>query len=223
MTGLQRCGASQCKSLYTLACSLTPVQALGAGQPLVRLPPSACLSYDSGTDSRVLRLIQGVPEELWGARLALQVLLPSPHVHDQLCTKLPTTCFGHVGERSRMPRTTSAASPQRGLRLKQSTVCISRCCLLTCCGVCWLRPARLVEQRPAQEAVLACRAAAGRMQGALVEPFNCFGCLVSNGLAYTPLASALVHRVQDFAHLSAIPALCQHSPEQLTSAALPRR
>ena len=43
----------------------------------MRLPPSACLSYDSGADPRVLRLIQGVPEELWGARLALQVRHPS--------------------------------------------------------------------------------------------------------------------------------------------------
>lgn len=45
----------------------------------MRLPPYACLSYDRLTDERVLRLIQGVPEELWGARLALQVRLLSTY------------------------------------------------------------------------------------------------------------------------------------------------
>ena len=45
--------------------------------------------------------------------------------------------------------------------------------------------------------------------------------VVSNGLAYTPLASDLVYRVQDFAHLFPIPVPAFTG--QLTSAALPRR
>ena len=77
----------------------------------MRLPPGACLSYDSGTDPRVLRLIQGVPEELWGARLALQVQLLSTC---RLCKPAHAgSCLPvHVGKRSRMSRTLSAAQSQ---------------------------------------------------------------------------------------------------------------
>eukprot|EP00887_Chlorella_sp_A99_P000675 scaffold5.g675.t1 len=46
-----------------------------AGTPLITLPRGCHLSYDgSSADPRLLRLIAQVPEELWGARLALQVL-----------------------------------------------------------------------------------------------------------------------------------------------------
>lgn len=44
-----------------------------AGQRLVELPRSCHLAYDESSDPRVLQLIQQVPEELWGAKLALQV------------------------------------------------------------------------------------------------------------------------------------------------------
>lgn len=44
-----------------------------AGQRLIELPRSCHLTYDESSDPRVLQLIQQVPEELWGAKLALQV------------------------------------------------------------------------------------------------------------------------------------------------------
>jgi hypothetical protein len=39
------------------------------------LPRSCHLTYDESSDPRVLQLIQQVPEELWGAKLALQVFV----------------------------------------------------------------------------------------------------------------------------------------------------
>jgi hypothetical protein len=44
-----------------------------AGTRLIQLPRSCHLTYDESSDPRVLTLIQQVPEELWGAKLALQV------------------------------------------------------------------------------------------------------------------------------------------------------
>jgi histone-lysine N-methyltransferase SETD3 len=43
------------------------------GSRLIELPRSCQLTYDESSDARVLSLIQQVPEELWGAKLALQV------------------------------------------------------------------------------------------------------------------------------------------------------
>lgn len=44
------------------------------GTKLVELPPSCQLTYDGSSDPRLLKLIDQVPTELWGARLALQLL-----------------------------------------------------------------------------------------------------------------------------------------------------
>lgn len=44
-----------------------------AGKRLIELPRSCHLTYDESSDPRVLQLIQQVPDELWGAKLALQV------------------------------------------------------------------------------------------------------------------------------------------------------
>jgi len=50
-------------------------QACPAGTPLIILPPSLHLTYDNAiTDPRLLALIAQVPTELWGAKLALQLL-----------------------------------------------------------------------------------------------------------------------------------------------------
>jgi hypothetical protein len=43
------------------------------GARLIELPRSCQLTYDESSDARVLSLIQQVPDELWGAKLALQV------------------------------------------------------------------------------------------------------------------------------------------------------
>eukprot|EP00775_Hariotina_reticulata_P007813 gene7813-8010_t len=45
------------------------------GTRLIELPRRCQLTYDESTDPRVLGLIQQVPDELWGAKLALQVLV----------------------------------------------------------------------------------------------------------------------------------------------------
>lgn len=52
---------------------LRPVQACSAGQTLVQLPPACQLTIDAATDERLLKLADKVPQELWGAKLALQV------------------------------------------------------------------------------------------------------------------------------------------------------
>lgn len=52
-----------------------------AGQRLIELPRSCHLTYDESSDPRVLQLIQQVPEELWGAKLALQVSLGVSRIH----------------------------------------------------------------------------------------------------------------------------------------------
>lgn len=44
------------------------------GATLVALPQPCHLTYDDSSDPRLLALVQQVPAELWGAKLALQVL-----------------------------------------------------------------------------------------------------------------------------------------------------
>ncbi|WIA31032.1 hypothetical protein OEZ86_001070 [Tetradesmus obliquus] len=44
------------------------------GSRLIELPRACQLTYDESSDARVLSLMQQVPEELWGAKLALQLL-----------------------------------------------------------------------------------------------------------------------------------------------------
>lgn len=53
---------------------LQAAAAVPAGAPLVTLPPAAHLTYGAATDPNLLDLIARVPEELWGAKLALQLL-----------------------------------------------------------------------------------------------------------------------------------------------------
>lgn len=54
------------------------MQACRTGELLVSLPRSCQLSYDGSTEATLLQLISKVPEELWGAKLALRVDLLSP-------------------------------------------------------------------------------------------------------------------------------------------------
>lgn len=49
------------------------VQELKKGQHLVVLPKQCQLTYDDESKPELLGLIEQVPRELWGARLALQV------------------------------------------------------------------------------------------------------------------------------------------------------
>ena len=49
------------------------IQACKSGELLVSLPRSCQLSYDGSTEPNLLQLISKVPDELWGAKLALQV------------------------------------------------------------------------------------------------------------------------------------------------------
>lgn len=49
-------------------------EALPAGARLLFLPTPCHLTYDNSSDPALLRLIDGVPAELWGAKLALQLL-----------------------------------------------------------------------------------------------------------------------------------------------------
>lgn len=70
---------------YCLRCT----QDVTSGSRLVTLPASCQLTYDQSSDERLLNLIRQVPEELWGAKLALQVLLqrtagPSSFFHPYL-------------------------------------------------------------------------------------------------------------------------------------------
>jgi hypothetical protein len=45
-----------------------------AGTPLITLPPCLQLTYSAATDPRLLAVIHRVPAELWGGKLALQLL-----------------------------------------------------------------------------------------------------------------------------------------------------
>lgn len=54
-------------TLYCLA------QACRKNSVVVKLPKACQLSYGGGSDPALLSLIDKVPQELWGARLALQV------------------------------------------------------------------------------------------------------------------------------------------------------
>jgi hypothetical protein len=56
-----------------LHCRVTSQAIPKAGVRLVELPRSCHLTYDESSDPRLLQLIQQVREELWGAKLALQV------------------------------------------------------------------------------------------------------------------------------------------------------
>ena len=49
------------------------MQACSAGQTLIQLPPSCQLTIEGAADQSLLKLVDRVPEELWGAKLALQV------------------------------------------------------------------------------------------------------------------------------------------------------
>jgi histone-lysine N-methyltransferase SETD3 len=51
------------------------------GARLIELPRSCQLTYDESSDARVLSLIQQVPDELWGAKLALQVKRIARHAY----------------------------------------------------------------------------------------------------------------------------------------------
>ena len=58
--------------------SLSPLQDCRAGSCLIALPQRCHLTYDlATTDPRLLALINQVPAELWGAKLALQVRIAS--------------------------------------------------------------------------------------------------------------------------------------------------
>lgn len=43
------------------------------GTRLIELPRACHLTYDDASDPRLLALVEQVPDELWGAKLALQV------------------------------------------------------------------------------------------------------------------------------------------------------
>ena len=49
------------------------MQPCEAGARLISLPRKLQLTYDASSDAALLALISKVPEELWGAKLALQV------------------------------------------------------------------------------------------------------------------------------------------------------
>ena len=53
------------------------LQACKAGDRLVHLPAHCQLTYGDNTSPKLMSLIEKVPQELWGAKLALQV---SPHL-----------------------------------------------------------------------------------------------------------------------------------------------
>jgi histone-lysine N-methyltransferase SETD3 len=46
---------------------------ISAGTKLIELPAGCQLTYSATDDAKLLRLIEKVPTELWGAKLALQV------------------------------------------------------------------------------------------------------------------------------------------------------
>ncbi len=54
------------------------MQACRSGELLVSLPRTCQLSYDGSTEPNLLQLISKVPEELWGAKVALRVNSPLP-------------------------------------------------------------------------------------------------------------------------------------------------
>lgn len=60
---------------------------------VVRLPKACQLTYGSGSDPALLSLIEKVPPELWGARLALQVLSEYPSL---LAVKLQVSSQLHL-------------------------------------------------------------------------------------------------------------------------------
>ena len=59
---------------------LAAAQDCAPGATLIALPQRCHLTYDGSTDPRLLALIEQVPAELWGAKLALQ----ASRVHEGL-------------------------------------------------------------------------------------------------------------------------------------------
>ncbi len=51
------------------------MQASKPGRTLIELPRACQLTLDEATDPRVAALVAKVPEQLWGGRLALQLLV----------------------------------------------------------------------------------------------------------------------------------------------------
>ena len=51
------------------------LQACKAGERLVHLPARCQLTYGHNTSPELMALIEKVPQELWGAKLALQVVI----------------------------------------------------------------------------------------------------------------------------------------------------
>ena len=84
-----------------LGCGLFALHPCESGTILVSLPPKAQLSYDvKSTDERLLNLIDSVPTELWGGKLALVLLhhrvitgTPEDHFADYIAA-LPNTYPG---------------------------------------------------------------------------------------------------------------------------------
>lgn len=76
---MPRTRAPRCEPLACSAHAVSPLcvalQAAAdvkAGDTLISLPSKCHLTYDGSTDARLLALIDQVPAELWGAKLALQ-------------------------------------------------------------------------------------------------------------------------------------------------------
>ena len=64
---------------------LQAAQGCIAGSTLIALPQRCHLTYDAATDPRLLALIEQVPAELWGAKLALQVRCVAGRPHSAAC------------------------------------------------------------------------------------------------------------------------------------------
>ena len=139
----------------------------------MRLPPGACLSYDSGTDPRVLRLIQGVPEELWGARLALQVQLLSHLWTVQSCSCWMLFACACGQEVSHAQALVCSAVSDRNRALCVPAMAASWNVVRCTCSV--LQGCSSTSQ-PAQEAVLQALQLLAGCRGASVKAFSCFTC-----------------------------------------------
>ena len=71
---------------------LQAAQGCSAGSTLIDLPQRCHLTYDVATDPRLLALIEQVPAELWGAKLALQVRRVAGHP-PRSCTQAAFVCL----------------------------------------------------------------------------------------------------------------------------------
>ena len=73
---LYSCEERACATKAVAKLSLfSHAQACKAGERLVNLPAHCQLTYGEHTTPDLMRLIEKVPQEFWGAKLALQVLL----------------------------------------------------------------------------------------------------------------------------------------------------